>query len=101
VHFEEAGASHVLHRCDVPCCVNPAHLFLGSHADNMADMKAKNRARGAAGEKNFKAKLSAEQVAQIRLLLRSGQSCNSIAKLLGVVHSTISRIKRGDGWERE
>src|SRR5262245_839701 len=54
----------VLHRCDVPLCVNPAHLFLGTVLDNNRDALRKGRA--AVGERAPAAKLTAEDVQRIR-----------------------------------
>jgi HNH endonuclease len=59
----------VMHTCDVPLCCNPAHLRLGTDAENSADMYAKGRDR-AAGERNFHAKLTDAQAAEIRRRFR-------------------------------
>jgi hypothetical protein len=56
----------VLHRCDNPPCCNVAHLFLGTPQDNIDDMHAKGRARKAQGIAASHARLTAEQVAEIR-----------------------------------
>jgi HNH endonuclease len=92
----------LLHRCDVPGCVNPAHLFLGTHADNMADMVAKGRRRGSPadslrrGERHVRAKLSETQV----MALRRGftGSIRAIARNLGVSHRTIRNVLDGKTW---
>jgi hypothetical protein len=56
----------VCHTCDNPPCCNPAHLFLGSAADNARDMALKGRGRGAEGTHNWNAKLADDQVREIR-----------------------------------
>lgn len=58
---------HVLHRCDNRKCINLDHLFLGTHADNMADMRAKGRRKGlAVGMANGRSRLTDEQIRAIR-----------------------------------
>ena len=62
----------ILHKCDTPACINPDHLFLGSHADNVADMIAKGRSADRRGEKSPNGYLTTEQVIKIRSLWATG-----------------------------
>lgn len=89
-----AGLS-VLHRCDTPACCNPAHLFLGTQADNMADAAAKRRTARQAGEAHPRAKLSDAQVAEIRARYEAGETQTALADAFGVRQAHVSRLVRG------
>lgn len=93
----------VCHKCDNRLCVNPAHLFLGTNADNTADKVAKRRqSRGVIhsvatrGEKNGAAKLTEIDVSVIRSI--KGETQTAIAKRYGVYPSVICNIVRGKSW---
>lgn len=88
---------HVLHRCDNPRCVRPDHLFLGTPADNIQDMITKGR--GIIGEKNPSARLTPNQVRDIRKLHALGLSRRELAMRYGVSYSTIGMIIRGENWK--
>lgn len=88
---------HVLHRCDNRCCVNPDHLFLGTHKDNMDDMTRKGRR--VRGELNGPSKLREEEVIVIRRLSASySWSERKIARQFGVSRSCINGITSGRKW---
>lgn len=87
-----AGALHVLHRCDNRACCNPAHLFLGTNADNVRDKVAKGRQRP--GEKAPSALFANAVAERIRARTAAGETCAALAREYGVATSTISRIKR-------
>jgi hypothetical protein len=84
---------YVCHACDNVYCVNPNHLFLGTQKQNMQDMVAKGRSTK--GEKNARAKLTEEQVKQIREM---SESNSFIAKLFHVSTSNIQFIKTKKRW---
>ena len=103
------------HTCDNPTCVNPRHLYVGTHADNMRDMKVRRRyfaARNperavesgrrlglsntwARGSKNPKAKLSDDDARSIRA---SSLPTKKLAATFGVHRTIIQRIRRGTLW---
>lgn len=89
----------VCHRCDNPGCVNPEHLELGTHADNMDDMVDKGRQAKPKGEDNTKAKLTESQVREIRRLAEDGSLLQKeIGKMFGVSNGTVSDIKTRKIW---
>lgn len=92
----------VLHKCDNPPCVNPDHLFLGTQADNMADMDSKNRrfVPRLQGEQTGRvAKLTNAQAREVYDRLRRGERGSSIARRFNVSHCIVSNIKRGKTWK--
>ena len=95
----------VCHKCDNPPCCNPAHLFVGTQAENLADMRKKGRQGRTGykpgrqtGEKNNNSKLTWEKVARIRQLLADGQAYKEVAKLFGVSRPLISMINTNKLW---
>ena len=88
----------VLHKCDNPSCSNPEHLFLGTHKDNQDDMENKGRARQLKGSECPWAKLTEENVREIKSLLTQRYTILSLAKKFSVSRSVISSIKRGLAW---
>lgn len=99
-----AGEGHhgicILHTCDNRRCCNPAHLFVGTQADNMRDMARKGRsgAKPMRGSRNGQSKLTAADVATIRRWLPAGWLQSDVAAAFGVSQSCISQALSGATW---
>ena len=90
---------HVIHSCDNPPCINPAHLTLATHAINMADKVRKGRQ--ACGTKHAHSKLTEAQVLEIRRRFQPGCPVNggsALGREFGVAHSQVSRAARAKSW---
>lgn len=90
----------VCHRCDNRTCCNPAHLFLGTAADNIADMNAKGRHghTGVPGAAHPAAKLADDDVHAIRALGAIGVAGAAIARRFLVSTTTVNRIVSRELW---
>jgi len=92
----------VLHKCDNPLCINYFHLFIGSLRDNTQDMIKKGKARFtsnvAVGSKHGMAKLTEQDIVEIRRLLKTNIKQTLIAKQFSVTRSLISAIKCNKIW---
>ena len=86
---------HVLHNCDNPPCVNPEHLRLGTHQDNMRDRDSRGRQYDRNGAKNGRAKLTE---AQVRAIRKDKRSPSAIARAFKTPLSTIQNVRHRRTW---
>lgn len=89
----------VCHRCDNPICTNPEHLFLGTPKENTKDCIDKKRRNAPFGLNHHNAKLSEEQVIEIKKLITLKISQSKIANRFKVSPSAIQNIADGKTWK--
>lgn len=87
---------YVLQRCQNKLCCNPDHLYLASY-DEIMRIRSE-QGRSIAGTRNPKAKLTQDQVEEIRRRANSGERLKPLAEEFGVSQPTISQIKNGNIW---
>ena len=89
----------VRHKCDNRYCINPEHLEIGTHADNMKDMYTRKRQRHYYGQEHPAAKLTEKDVIEILKYLEKGVSGYKLAEKYGVGKTAIFDIKEGNKWK--
>jgi hypothetical protein len=100
LHHGEFDRTKLLcHTCDVPACVNPDHLYLGTHKDNTRDIIERGNPNYAIGTKNGQSKLNPNSVIKIREEFRNGNiSKRALGVKYGVSHTTINDVIIGVNW---
>lgn len=88
-----------MHSCDNPPCINPDHLRWGTHKENMAEKKAKNRSTKSRGEDRYNAVLTVDAVKIIRKMSADGAKVKQIAETLGYSRGAIAPVVYGWTWK--
>jgi len=89
----------VCHTCDNPICVNPTHLFIGTHLDNSNDKINKGRDYHPEGEDHPRSKLSQDDIRTIRALAKAGMSQSKIGKQFGIDQTHAGNIINHKNWK--
>ena len=97
---QDCRGACVIHSCDNPLCVNPRHLRVGSHVENMRDKADRGRvvSNPLLGDKHQNSKLTSEKVRRLRTMAANGLGPVSIGRALGVSHAAISSVLTGRTW---
>lgn len=90
--------AHVLHKCDNPPCVRPDHLYLGTHKDNMRDMRVRKRASGPKGTNNYNCRLTPKAAIDIYQRYVAGEQMKTLADEYGVTPPAVHSICWGRTW---
>ena len=95
--YDETG--FLLHTCDNPSCCNPKHLFVGTHAENMADKVAKNRQKRFPTDTGPRCKLTMEQAREARQLRLEGVPTRELAKRFNISLPSMKTLIRGESYK--
>lgn len=88
---------YVCHKCDNPLCINVEHMFLGTQKDNLSDMASKKRST--IGTKNPMAKLTDNDIKDIRKMYKDGKTQQHIAKIYSLSRSNVGLIVTHETWK--
>lgn len=101
-HMGSRSEGLVMHSCDNKLCVNPAHLSVGTNSQNVSDAYARGAAAGMQGTKSVLAKLTAEQVTDIRAAYARGELTQyKLAEMYSVCQRTINKIVRMESYKED
>lgn len=101
IHHGHPGSEKLLacHKCDNPACVNPEHIYWGTHKRNTLDMIERGRAFHPRGEATHNATLTNEKVLEIRRLRAVNTPYQKIAEIVGASKTSVMAVARGRTWK--